>query len=49
MKVSDTGCGINLEVKRVVDIVDCEISVESKAGKGSTLIIKMQRDLDGMV
>lgn len=37
VKVSDTGCGINLEVKRVIDIVDCEISVESEAGKGSTM------------
>ncbi|WP_068505181.1 HAMP domain-containing sensor histidine kinase [Paenibacillus kribbensis] len=42
------GLGLAL-VKRVVDIVGCEISVESEPGKGSTFIIKMRRDVNGVV
>lgn len=39
------GLGLAL-VKRIIDIIGCEISVSSEVGKGSSFIIKMQRIID---
>ncbi len=40
------GLGLSL-VKRVVDIVDGDISVSSEVGKGSAFTVKIRRKNDG--